>query len=199
LATAAFLPVAWGFYGPLVIAWGIYVATVRIGRTYLSFGRPNALGIEEIATLVAIPLSGLVGSVGASLAFYELSESTAKAWQDGWDTLANTIALALAIIFSFVWLLARHQSGADPLPFERNVDPQLGIRATRELRTRRPKSFLPGQNLFAAVRTNETIRSGRDNDQPSLREAIASVLEQSRDRTQLLAVSLAAPDGLLPW
>ncbi|MCP9488735.1 MAG: hypothetical protein MSC31_02520 [Solirubrobacteraceae bacterium MAG38_C4-C5] len=148
--------------------------------------------MEAVAAVVAIPLSGLVATVGTSLAFYEMSRAGAEGWNDGWDTLANTVAVALGIIFGVVRLIARHQSGADPLPFEPNVDPHLGIDALRRSRTRRSGSLLHGQWRFASDRVNETVQTGAYAIQPTLREAVASVVGGVHDRKQLLALLVAA-------
>lgn len=191
LACAVFLPVAWAYFGLICVAYGIFVALVRARRTYEGFGKPSALGVETIATLVAIPLSGLAGTVGTSVAFYELSRPGAKGWTAGWDMLAGTILFALGVIVAFVWVIARHQSGSDPLPFEPDVDPRLGIDALRKMRTRPSGGFF-GQGGFAAERVNETLRTGANAHQPTLWDAIASVLGGKHARIQLLALLAAA-------
>jgi hypothetical protein len=190
VASALALPWAWGFFGLLAIAWAIYVGAMRARRSYRSFGRPQTLGTEAIATLVAIPVSGLVASVGTSLAFYRLSRAGSEGWDDGWDVLTNTVAISLSIIFGFVWLLARHQSGTAPLPFERDVDPQAGIQTLRKLRTDRTGSFLPGQAVFAAKRANEALLDGDDARPPKFRDAALCILRRRADQLRLLTLAV---------
>jgi hypothetical protein len=186
------LPLAWIYFLPTSILLGLYVSVLRVRRSYTKFGKPSAISVEAYAALLAIPLSGFIATVGTSYGFYLLSQDDAPSRATGTNVLAVSLGLSLVLIIGLVRLIIRHQSGTDPLPFEPDVDPVAGMRATRQLRTRQSGGWLSGQARFAAQRANESLRYRGDEFQPTLREAITSVTRNTYGSRQLQAIVVAA-------
>jgi hypothetical protein len=165
---------------------------VKIRSTVSSYGSDSALGFDVVASVVIIPVAGLVGTVGVSVAFYLLSEEDNVTWQStGWKVLGYSVVATIALIWGTARTLSRHRSGTEVLVFEQDVEPDKGIEKLRGFRSARVPGFLPGRYKAADALAYEAFVDDIEATSGiSLKQACKRIIAERRDRLHLGVIAL---------
>jgi uncharacterized membrane protein len=191
ISTGLLFPVTTPFY---LVAYATNEALVHWNRrpkNKAKWGHDSIIGIEMLATLIIIPTVGLVASIGTSWAFYQLSATPSQPGHlhDAWLTLAATLILSFVLIVMAVRELARHQSGIEVFPFERDAKPSVALKQLRELRSRAEAGFLPGRYREASRWIDEICADENRIESFTRRVALRRLLRtNSVDIRQFIAV-----------
>ena len=184
-------PVLWFFL--LWATFGNSIDLVRWRRakpSYLAYARRPFIGLEPIALLLVIPLSAVLVTIGTGITFYLWSRPGNTHRQTGWNVLIPSVGLAVFLPIFLFRMIARHRSGADPLPFDPTVDPKLGVEICRKRRRDRPAGFLPSGVRFAIAETERMLEGKRDPTAPTVGDVVVHIMRGGRDRIQLAVIAL---------
>ncbi len=192
LLSACTLPVLWLLLLAPAILGLIIVRRAKAKWTGRTLAEQRTLGLEALAALIVIPLTGTAATIGSGAAFYLFSHHGATSHRAAWELLISAGGLALVLPVEVVVLVYRHRTGIDPLPFEPDVDPRRGIDACRMGRTKRPRGFLPATVAFGIIRAEEKLMSDDSANAPTKATALRYVMAANRDICQLAALELAA-------
>jgi len=103
------------YLAPWLVCAIVVKVNRRTGRALR--GTDDALSLELIATLIVIPVVGLIATVGTSTSFYLLSAAQTSTIPGplhlGWLLLAGTVAISAELVWLMVRVYTRHNSGQD--------------------------------------------------------------------------------------
>jgi len=137
-------------------------------------GSDAAVSIELVIALIVIPILGLFGTAGTSVAFYLLAGSEShpfhSIFQYGWQFLIFTVVVTVLVISMVIRSLANHRYGSDVWHFESDVDAAQGRKRVDEIRfgsdagvgSRRAPGFLPERFIGAALWADELASHGEN-------------------------------------
>lgn len=185
---------------PLIVSYIVMKVNRRPGRALR--GTDAALSLELIATLIVIPVVGLIATVGTSTSFYLLSAAQTSTIPGplylGWLFLAGTVVISAELVWLMVRVYTRHNSGQDVWFFQADAKPGLAIDRLLESRACRASGFLPGRFIQAAQWADNHVDTDEDsNDYLKFKEAICLLLAHRTTRRQLLTVAFFMVLGLI--
>lgn len=172
---------------PLIVSYIVMKVNRRPGRALR--GTDAALSLELIATLIVIPVVGLIATVGTSTSFYLLSAAQTSTIPGplylGWLFLAGTVVISAELVWLMVRVYTRHNSGQDVWFFQADAKPGLAIDRLLESRACRASGFLPGRFIQAAQWADNHVDTDEDsNDYLKFKEAICLLLAHRTTRRQ---------------
>lgn len=192
LLFALLLPFSCMYFIPVCcfLLWPLWAQMTKWRGRWLA--RPKTLTFETVATLIVIPIVGtwVSGSVGAS--FYFFARQGHAAHGHAVDLLEIGLTVGFFMPLVAAWILSRHRTGVDPLPFEPDVDLKAGISRCCERRTEKPGALFPAATVYALRRAEEQLSSQHWTKPPTLIEVVLYVLSQKSSRRQLFVLGAAA-------
>ncbi|GAB3313766.1 hypothetical protein GCM10027451_27900 [Geodermatophilus aquaeductus] len=190
--TAGALPVASPYFLLSTLLQYLRVLYVKVRSSAATYGSDTTLGFDLVASLVIIPLAGLISTTGVSVALFMLSEEDRVTWQSsGWIVLIGTVLITIKLIWLTARTLSRHKSGAEVLVFEENVEVEAAIDQLREWRGNRVPGYLPGRFKAADTLAMEAVVKDIGTvEAPRLRQALACLAAHRVDRLQLIVIAV---------